>query len=87
MHCGCLQENPQFLRIRSEFVPPKELEISEDALDSHISATATGSLLNKRTGLSLEYHQLQYLKQRKRNDLVMEARSSLNQSKEQPWID
>ena len=76
-HCNHLQETPEFLRIQTRHVPSDEIQISNDALDSHISATATASLFKKRTGIFLDYKQLQYLKKRNKNDLVMEAGGSL----------
>ena len=71
----------------SKFAPPEELEVSKDALDSHISATATGTLFTKRTGMIMEWHQLQYLKKKKKNDLVMEARESLGSGHEITAVD
>ena len=80
-HCGHIHEDPEFLRFNSKFAPEREREIAEDALDCHISSTSTSKLFNKRTGLSLEWHQMHYLKQRKKNDLVMDANTSLGLNK------
>ena len=76
-HCGHLQVTPQFLRMQTRFEPQEELEIAENALDSHISAAATGTLFAKRTGKLLDIHQIKYLKEKKKNDLVMNARESI----------
>ena len=67
---------PSELRIQSRFVQKEEIKISRDALDVKIPSTATASLLHKRTGLSLEWHQLQYLKTKDKNELVMQSRGS-----------
>lgn len=80
-HCGHLQENPEFLRIRTKFAPTEEIQLSEDALECHISATETSNLLSKRTGLNLEWHQMHYLKEKKKNDAVMDAHESLGTGK------
>ena len=77
-HCGHIHESPELLRIQSHLAPQKAVEVAEDALDSFVPTAATGSLFNKRTGMHLEQHQLRYLKQRKKNDLVMEANDSLD---------
>ena len=79
-HCGHLHVAPQFLRMQTRFEDANELEVAEDALESHITATATGSLFTRRTGRHLDIHQLKYLKSRNKNDLVMNARDSLGDS-------
>lgn len=75
-HCGHMHTNPDHIKIQSRHVPKEEIEISKDALDAKISATATGSLLKKRTGLQLDWQQLQYLKTKNKNALVMSKRGS-----------
>ena len=75
-HCGHMHTNPDHIKIQSRHVPKEEIEISKDALDAKISATATGSLLKKRTGLTLDWQQLQYLKTKNKNALVMSKRGS-----------
>ena len=57
-HCGQMKIEPKELRIQSRFVQREEIEVSKDALGVKIPSTATASLLHKRTGLSLEWHQL-----------------------------
>ncbi|KAL7551396.1 hypothetical protein ACHAWF_015520, partial [Thalassiosira exigua] len=76
-HCGHISEKPEFIRIRSKFAPDNDLKISKDAMECNISATASSSLFTKRSGLSLEWHQLQYLKKMNKNDLVMNGKHSL----------
>ena len=75
-HCGHMKIEPKELRIQSRFVQREEIEVSKDALGVKIPSTATASLLHKRTGLSLEWHQLQYLKTKDKNELVMQSREA-----------
>ena len=69
-HCGHMHISPQHLKIQSRHVPGEEIKISKDALDAKISATSTGTLLKKRTGIALDWQQLQYLKNKDKNALV-----------------
>ena len=73
-HCGHMHICPQHLKIQSRHVPGEEIKISKDALDAKISATSTGTLLKKRTGIALDWQQLQYLKNKDKNALVMSKR-------------
>jgi hypothetical protein len=76
VHCKHMHVVPQHLPIQSKFVPREELQIAKDALTSKISATAAGSLLRERTGISLNWQQLQYLKTKDTNQLVMSKKGS-----------
>ena len=76
-HCGHLHVDPSQLRIQSRFVPRHEIKVAKDALDVRVPSTSTASLLYKRTGLGLEWHQLQYLKTKDKNELVMQSRQSM----------
>ena len=69
-HCDHLQETPEFLRYQSRHASSNELQISKDALESHISATATASLFARRTGVYMDWHQLQYLKQKQKKKSI-----------------
>ena len=69
-HCDHLQENPLFLRYQSRFASNEELQISKDALESHIPSTATASLFAKRTGTYMDWHQFQYLKMKQQAESI-----------------
>lgn len=61
VHSGHIREDPQHMRILAKDMPQNELQLANDSLQSHIPATATGSLLSHRTGLNLEWYQLKIL--------------------------
>ena len=73
-HCGHMHVHHNQLRIQSRFVQPRELKVAKDALSVRIPSTSSASLLYQRTGLHLEWHQLQYLKTKDKNELVMQSR-------------
>ena len=77
-HCGHMRLDSTHLRLQSRHVlNATELQVTRDSLSSKISATATVGLIEKRTGFQLEWQQVQYLKVKDKNQLVMNV-SSLN---------
>ena len=73
-HCGHMHVDPAHLRLMTKFAPVEEIKIAKDSLEIKISATASRNLLEKRTGIALEWYQLQYLKNKDKNDLVISQR-------------
>ena len=57
-------------------MPEDELKIAQDALGAKISATASGSLLKNRTGIDLNWHQLQHLKTKDKNNNTSDGKNS-----------
>ena len=82
LQSGCLDHSghtytlPQNVPIQSKFVPEDELKIAQDALGAKISATASGSLLKNRTGIDLNWHQLQHLKTKDKNNNTSGGKNS-----------
>jgi len=70
-HCGHSHFESKYLRIKTKNLSQEELKLATDCFDSMNSATATGNLLNHRNDIGLEWHQLQYLKTKKKNDMVI----------------
>ena len=76
-HCGHMHVNPSLIRLHSKHaIATDELKVAKDALNSKISATATAQLIKTRTGEELEWQQVQYLKTKDKNDLVMNAKGA-----------
>ena len=76
-HCGHVRLESSLLRLRTKHVlNENELQVTNDSLESKISATATAGLIETRTGIQLEWHQVHYLKTKDRNKLVMNGGTS-----------
>ena len=54
-------------------ISPHKLEVANNSLEleTDIAATQTSVLVETRTGVSLEWHQLHYLKSKEKNRLVI----------------
>lgn len=73
-HCGHSHFDPNFLRIQTRHgLSQAEQNLASDCFQTQNSTTATTNLLNLRNNIGLEWHQLQYLKNRKKNDLVIQG--------------
>eukprot|EP00985_Skeletonema_marinoi_P033567 scaffold41627_cov190-Skeletonema_marinoi.AAC.1 len=57
--------------MKTKFLPEEEHKLAEDCFDTKNSATTTANLLNYRNDIGLEWHQLHYLKTKKKNDMVI----------------
>lgn len=77
-HCGHMHVDPDLIRLRTNgALDPNEKKIAKDSLESEIASTATGNLVETRTGETLTWQQLHYLKNKDKNRLVMNSKSSV----------
>lgn len=79
-HCQQINHEPSHLLIQSKFVPQQETDIAKDYLSVKVSATATGAAMNKRTGMDMEWHEMQYFKKK-----ICQKPSSFIQTTVQLW--
>eukprot|EP00984_Skeletonema_dohrnii_P022287 scaffold11426_cov78-Skeletonema_dohrnii-CCMP3373.AAC.2 len=72
MHCGHSHFDSKYLRIeRKHGLSQDEQNLATDCFQTKNSTTATANLLNYWNAIGLEWHQLHYLKTKKKNDLVI----------------
>ena len=71
-HCGHSHFAPKYLRMPTKFVSQNELDLAKDCFATKNPTTTTTKLLNHRSDIGLEWHQLHYLKTKKKNDLVIQ---------------
>lgn len=73
-HQGHSHFDPNFLRIQTKHgLSQEEQDLASDCFQTQMSTTAATNLANLRNNIGLEWHQLQYLKNRKKNDLVIQG--------------
>ncbi|KAL7529078.1 hypothetical protein ACHAWF_002826, partial [Thalassiosira exigua] len=76
-HEGHLRIDPECVRmVTRHALPDHQHKVATDSLETGIDTTSTAGLIEKRTGLSLSWQQVHYLKAKNRNALLLSDDSS-----------
>ena len=68
------------------FVPAEEIDVVETALVSHIGVGQTAALVETRTGVNLDWHQVHYMNTKQRNALLSSDGHSTSADKLETYL-
>jgi len=61
-HCGHLQKRPEHVAMLTKSLEEEDQDLAADCLKEHFRERSVGALMFRRTGITLEKHQLKHMK-------------------------